>query len=509
MLLMLSAQALAGQPDLSPLLDGAAPPDVVVTCAPIQEVERLLANLPPAPDSAIPQLLASAGSFGADPEGRLSVALWRETGAGRVMMDFSGELEQVVPLVESLWGEPVERLPDALQSSKGVARLSDGALLILDSTVPSGAGGRPALLEGLISDSACGIAVDGLTLPKTPIVAVGVSIPLGRSEQLAVRLRTKEDSLPTMRVDGPPIGGSSTQRPLGVLVLSAEPLALLAHPPIMETMGLTAGELERISEKLSISPGLTMAIFGDPQAPTYAWTMGVTRPGGRPLSARKLMRYTRRLLEDEGRAWERLSRRQIRLTMEDGDILIAASAGRIALGTAQLEAGEAAAGAGEPWLSEELTAQAAQWPISAIIDPPQMPVSALLGARMSGDTVEASLRIDGLAQTLQMAMGMLPMALEEVQSRSRLARLSQDMEALLAAEQAHRERTGAWRLLEAGESWADFSPAVTGATYWTQASPDGSVEVHGQIDADGDGRAAHYMLDTAERFWTLTSEGVR
>ncbi|MFT5686613.1 MAG: hypothetical protein ACI8RZ_007569, partial [Myxococcota bacterium] len=196
-------------------------------------------------------------------------------------------------------------------------------------------------------------------------------------------------------------------------------------------------------------------------------------------------------------------------TVEDQEIRVAVAPGRIAVGTALLETDEALAGVGSPWVSEALTAQAGQWPIAGALNPPQLPFSILLGASMSGDTVEAALHVTGLAQTLQMAMVLVPDAMKSLRTRTQLSRVGTDLEALRAAEQQHYAVHGEWRILERGEGWADFSPVTDGALFWTVDSPDGTVEVHAEIDADEDGVSAHYMLDTSDRFWTLTPDGVR
>ncbi|MFT5685449.1 MAG: hypothetical protein ACI8RZ_006400, partial [Myxococcota bacterium] len=309
MLLLLSALAHAGEPDLSSLLSGAVPPDVVVSCAPTRDLEGLIASLPPLPDSAMTAFLDGLSSSTADPDGRLSLALWKDSGAGRVLLDWTGDLGDAIPLVEAMWEETPMRIPEGvsveqLLSQQGSATLTDGALLISDPDVPQGPGEADlSILDGLLSDGTCGIAVSGLELKRLPVTTVGVSYPLGLSEDLTVRLRTREANLPTMGVDGPAIGGTSTEAPIGVLVLSADPLALLSHPPIMAAMGLSEAGLARVTSRMTIAPGLTMAVFGDPSAPTYAWTMGVTSPRGRPLSSRKLMRYTEKLLEDEGQSY--------------------------------------------------------------------------------------------------------------------------------------------------------------------------------------------------------------
>lgn len=526
---------------------GLAAPDMAVSCTPMGRVLELASALPLPPmmrmqlseepsGRLMMSLLdpAQAKARGFDLEGGVTMLMWeREQKSHAVSVPFSGAAVQVQELLDQLGpnqaGDDGRSWSTLSKGGEDLWVLEEGALVMQPDGAPAGTWERPALLEGLPEVDGCLVYASPDDLPGKDgpsEVDLAMFLPLSGGAPMLVRFALPQAA--------PEVFSSARRGPVGGNSLEAPSVVMTVGVPLFELVELIADEakidpadLEFVRSKVTLEPGMTLAFFGKPDAMDVAAVVPVTDGGGQPIKTRRLVRLIYKGMKREGMAVTREGKDSFTALVGDRTIYLRAAPGAVVAGTNGLAVQQAAFGMGEPWVSPELAAHAAEWPVAVGGGQsmgPQGSVSVLMGLRSSQGYWEMAteVKVDDptgqLGRAMAAGMGMAMMAagpkFQEMQLRAKRAEVPGYVDAIYTAQLAQEASFDqgyvaappsprdpealdaeevAWT---GGAAWEQlaFAPSedVRG-TYWVEVSEDGkSFVVHGMIDADADGVPARW-----------------
>jgi len=415
---LLSAAQASPQSELLRLMDETdADPVVAVSCHPVAPLTRLLEtiDLPgfnprESPEGSWMSLLTPTrlASAGVDVSDSLSVLFFGDRDL-IVDVGFSGSERQASAVVASLlglgeatlgtfgWrdGEFVvggRRLPDDIVD----ITLHDGRLTVRTG-IPSTSG--PTSLRDIVRrpdpGSGCAMTFDG-PLPRgerakrrgrAPTHVTGiVHVPLSDGAPATVRFRTAEP-VPTALHAEPraPIGGSTTESPVVLMSIGVSIGDLLLDPSLRATLDIPEAIVVELLSRVRLGAGSTVAFFADEPRLGWVANLDVTRADGRPIGPVRARRRLQRLLGRIGLTVQRLSARELGVSLEHTTVWVGTRRGGIVLGSDRRRVLEAATGQGTPWVRPDFASLAARHPVAlrseGVSTKTLPPVAADLGIR--------------------------------------------------------------------------------------------------------------------------------
>jgi hypothetical protein len=321
-----------------------------------------------------------------------------------------------------------------------------------------------------------------------------------------------------------PLGGSSIESPFAVLGLSISPYRFMELSLIRDQMDQKqTTSLQMLKGRVQLPEGTTLALFGTQKNPEPVLVAPVLNSRGRAFRPRHLNRLIGHALPDVAE-YERLGPYSFRVLFDDKPVYGRVSKGVVTIGSDAARVDQAVDGLGDPWLTEEDLEWAHGWPITIKFRTPTavpfMPsgFSGRAGLRGSDGRVDLVVQPEasmGTAAPALLAMGAayaIPNFIE-MQYRAKRGELTAHVSSI---HQAMHESDGQEIPIEAlpvaprelslinkdpvdwtaGPEWdaLGWAPeAKVRASYWVVRLPDGSFEVHGQADIDGDGELCHWV----------------
>lgn len=554
-LFLIAQVALAGTPvdDLSALLEGpSGPPKAAMSCGPIEGIGQSLGQNPmlgamlahggqDTPGSFMAGMLldpAAARTAGLDPSGNLQIASWSDPTHTELRIPFSGTVVQAHAFLERLGMSVTGIGTHTWRTDHGSfrqIRLEEGQLIA--GLRPDQADGsttpRRALLAELPGSTSCvGYADDRLAAGKElgekaskgklpEIVGMSLFLPFDDAESLRLRAQLKDTAAPKAFAQGgaPPLGGSSSTRPLVVMSLGVPLLDLVADAAIGELSPKSLRELAQMRELMDVGPGTTIAFFGVPPKVQMVGTLSVQDHKGRPIKAKKIMRALKAKGKELG-PLETTEDGLVAVQQDELRMLMGATHGRVWFGNQETALREAIAGEGTPWISPAFGAFANEWPLAFEGSPPAagMPFGRIRGGlRSNGGTWELAIgpeKAGPIGFSSLVATLAVPNFLE-MQRRAKRAELPSTLAGLRAAVDAFIAREGRLpdlppaprTMSELDGSKARWAPEGDWAQVWSGAQSDvrgsywlepvgDAYRLHGALDGDGNGIPARYVLDS-------------
>ena len=553
---LLGSAALHAAPPALPeqlQVQRAAGAGMAAACAPLDQTLALLRGLRFPSDTRSPAYLAwdavrstdDLAALGLQPDGTLLA--WGNSTGLHYRLPFQPDPALKRAFLARLFpDQPISeaptqqlRLPSGL--SVQIALVPEGIQLSLPTPYP-GDPPAPTLLEGLPAQPGCllyghlpersALSVPGSELLPTPD-GEALWLPFGDGPAELRLVLPGEAAAPSTwgaTASGQPIGGASQERPIGFVFLNLEPLQLAAQEgtPWSPEPGSSV-DLEKLRRRFWIPGGTTLALFNlDRSSPRFAVVVPVTGRRERPASPRQLRRALRRALQDTGSPFVWTDRTTFLLDTPRGPLYGGLEVGRITMTSAEDLLEDVRQGQGTPWLSPELAARAAEWPLYIDVAVPIRPDTHLaLGARIQQDLLIVG--FDTPAQPLGDALeefltGLGPFVSLGVRKsihEQRVAEVPATLTRLCEAQQAYHQTHGAYLALPPTpraaadldslyQPWPDPAalPEAWGRLGWTpplnlrgsysaELTGTGSaarVSLYGRIDADGDGKPAAYVL---------------
>jgi hypothetical protein len=393
LLAALLATAHAEPVDLGELLrpPGHPTPAIALACVPAGSVVEGLSVVPGMieelmaerhPDYRNPPWFAlfdpqHMDELGFREDGTLSLLMWIEEDAGVLTFPFEGGPDQVERLLNSLSEEPfaagehgwtTPRDPELLVQLDG-----DRLLFLLGEPAPLG---EPTPAPWLFQQShqapLCAIHIDPSSVDRElPAEVGGVSalLPLGDERQVLFRVETKEVPRDIVGVGAVPTMGTSERVPTIAVSIGADPLELFRVPRLAAKLGVDDAQIERLQKRVRLEPGATLAVFMDDPL-GFAGIVGVSKPNGRPMPKRKVVRGVRALLEQA--ELEALEADGVFLVQKmKVTALIRPERGRVVVADSVESFDVLVEGEGQPWLDEQRQDFVGEWPIALFMDPSQ------------------------------------------------------------------------------------------------------------------------------------------
>ena len=547
-LLLPSALAVSPVDSLSALTEGrsVAPPQMALSCVPMGRVVKLLGSLPLPPgmflqgaeDPAAKLMLGlrdpkRAEAMGFDLAGAGAMLFWQENKSATLTLPFSGDAAQAEALLQGM-GSEVQAEADGMswraRGKNGAAslwRLEDGALTSNEGVPPQGSWTSPALLQGMPEVDGCSIfmSLDDLPGEKGPSSAdLAMFFPLGGGAPALVRIDLPKDA-PALFASSktPPVGGSSLERPTALLSVGVPLFDLL--DVFGEDTKLPSEDITAVRQHVTLEPGATIAFYGKPNELNMVAVLPVTDGKGQPLSTKRLVKKLYKGAKRQDMAPQKEGKDGFMVVMENRQLHVKSAPAAVVVGTNGLGVEQAALGLGEPWMDTAATTYASEWPVavSAGQSTEDGSVEAFMGLRSLGTNWEVSMEVKvddpqgrlsaAMTAGLGMAMAAAGPKFQEMQLKAKRAEVPGTLDEIYAAELARQAAGQGFVALEpapqaadalsgeevewtASQGWSELGWQPEGkvrGTYWVEVSSDGETfEVHGLIDADGDGRRAHY-----------------
>lgn len=523
-------------------------PEMVVACAPVESLGTLLALLPPnvlakGGDRVGGRLLqrladpTAADLAGVSPSGALTLEMWQGTkGLARVHLGFDGTRGDAERFLEELTGEPVaastagwrvydRSTPVDVTWAPGELVLSPAA----DLPTPV-AGGPIPMLDGLPTQPGC--VLYGVPPARGEVKFEGLAAYVPTAGGAPVLVRVDVPKMPPGLLQGansPPIGGSSTERPTGLMSLGVAPAELLRALADSGEVGDKLEFLDQLQElerRMRIGGGLTVAFYGNPKGGEFVAVVPATAGDGQRLPPRKVAKVVAKVLSEEGQEAEITGKGRVRGIVADKMLFVAAEPGRIVLGTRPVAVEEAATGQGTPWLTPEFEALASSWAVAvrAASEPDGPQIAMEMGFRGRPTGFELSMAVTGadaknLGPMMAPILGLASSNFGLMQQKAKRAEVPTNVDgikvALLAYDAAFDSFVAAPaapraldQLTKEAVPWVS-NPGFTQlgwapdgdvrGVYWVEVNADGSdFVVYGAIDADGDGEPVIYRATRTE-----------
>ncbi|MCB9780732.1 MAG: hypothetical protein H6742_19345 [Alphaproteobacteria bacterium] len=381
-------------------------PEVGLSCAPSATVFSLFsaALLGQAGMDADGRVLAEAvrsadglRAVGIDPDGSLGLSLWsvKEAPRGVLSLPFSGDGAQAVQTLAAFGLAPEVAQPGLgeWRTADGtVVRLADGELSMAFAGTPpaDGPGADLPLVQGLPDDPGCAFwaRLPGDTLPGPqqlrpdgPLTLAGF-IPFARGGTAVVRVRPQGPPPAALRkAPAAPVSGSSVNPPSVVVHLGVSLDDLLGDPAVQKAFDLSPTTARRISKRLRIGAGTTVAAFGNPAQRELVGVIPIDDGASDRKHTKRVARLARKADMDV------VSKGDETLVLASGEklVFIEFQDGRAYAGSDAGRVREAASGQGTPWVSADELQWLMSWPVAAF-------TPADLGGGGIGARIHAGLR---------------------------------------------------------------------------------------------------------------------
>lgn len=313
-----------------------------------------------------------AGQAGLDGDGAFSITQWPDHVV--VNLPFAGDSSQARALLARL--APAATIAETDGSWSGqsqrhtmTASLANGTLHL---EVASPSKGRPvapgAIFDGLGDEPGCAAFTALIPDPskKSRPQALVIALPSGQpTAQMRVAMSQPPPALlQSSQASNVQVHTEAT--PMAVATLGVDALELLELLPMPEGKAPPLEDIRKMQGKVSVPPGTTGAVFKYEDSVELAFVIPIASPSGRPLSARKISTYMHQA--KDGPAWS--DRYHFSAPNTKTPLLGVIQDGRLLVSSRQDLLDQMAADQGQAWITPELSAYQASWPVAVLFRPP-------------------------------------------------------------------------------------------------------------------------------------------